>query len=82
MDVRGTLLVVAVATLAVVPRGAVRAAPAAESGESPWQIGIAFGYGERSNPLVQSDDIPEQALTARTQQEVDALFSDLELPDH
>jgi outer membrane protein len=58
MDVRGALLVVAVATLAVVPRGAVRAAPAAESGESPWQIGIAFGYGERSNPLVQSDDIP------------------------
>ena len=26
--------------------------------ESPWKIGIAFGYGERSNPLVQSDDIP------------------------
>ncbi len=25
--------------------------------ESPWKIGIAFGYGERSNPLVQSDDI-------------------------
>jgi outer membrane protein len=26
--------------------------------ESPWEIGFAFGYGKRSNPLVQSDDIP------------------------
>lgn len=26
--------------------------------ESPWKIGFAFGYGKRSNPLVQSDDIP------------------------
>lgn len=25
---------------------------------SPWRLGIAFGYGERSNPLIQSDDIP------------------------
>lgn len=26
--------------------------------ESPWRLGIAAGYGERSNPLVLSDDIP------------------------
>jgi outer membrane protein len=26
--------------------------------QSRWRIGAAFGYGERSNPLVQSDDIP------------------------
>ena len=26
--------------------------------ESRWRLGAAFGYGERSNPLVQSDDIP------------------------
>ncbi len=26
--------------------------------ESNWRLGAAFGYGERSNPLVQSDDIP------------------------
>jgi outer membrane protein len=25
---------------------------------SPWRLGAAIGYGERSNPLVQSDDIP------------------------
>lgn len=30
----------------------------AEDADSPWEIGIALGYGERSNPLVQSDDIP------------------------
>lgn len=38
------------------------AAPAlpAESAddESPWRISLALGYGERSNPLVMSDDIP------------------------
>ncbi len=33
-------------------------ASAAESSESPWRLGIAAGYGERSNPLVLSDDIP------------------------
>lgn len=26
--------------------------------ESSWRLGAAFGYGVRSNPLVQSDDIP------------------------
>lgn len=26
--------------------------------ESPWRLGIAAGYGERSNPLVLADDIP------------------------
>jgi outer membrane protein len=26
--------------------------------ESPWRLGAAVGYGERTNPLVQSDDIP------------------------
>ena len=26
--------------------------------ESPWRLGVAVGYGERSNPLVLSDDIP------------------------
>ncbi len=29
-----------------------------ERGESRWQLGIALGYGLRTNPLVQSDDIP------------------------
>ena len=26
--------------------------------ESRWRLGFAFGYGLRTNPLVQSDDIP------------------------
>ena len=26
--------------------------------DHPWHIGAAFGYGSRSNPLIQSEDIP------------------------
>ena len=26
--------------------------------ESPWRLGVAMGYGERSNPLLNSEDIP------------------------
>jgi MipA family protein len=26
--------------------------------ERHWRLGAAFGYGERTNPLIQSDDIP------------------------
>lgn len=26
--------------------------------ESRWQLGVALGYGMRSNPLIQADDIP------------------------
>ena len=29
-----------------------------DSAESPWRIGIALGYGQRSNPLIQSSDVP------------------------
>ncbi len=32
--------------------------PALAAAESPWRLGAALGYGERSNPLVQSDDVP------------------------
>jgi outer membrane protein len=52
MGIRRTLIA-ATAAAAVTPLAA-----AERDGESPWQIGVAFGYGERSNPLVQSDDIP------------------------
>ena len=34
------------------------AARTASASESPWRLGVALGYGERSNPLVLSDDIP------------------------
>lgn len=34
------------------------AAPPAGNAASPWRIGMALGYGERSNPLIQSDPIP------------------------
>jgi outer membrane protein len=32
--------------------------PQSQHEESRWQLGIGLGYGLRSNPLVQSDDIP------------------------
>ncbi len=40
----------------VVPAPA--ASPGAPAGERHWRLGIALGFGERSNPLIQSDDIP------------------------
>ncbi len=33
-------------------------APGLSLAESPWRLGAALGYGERSNPLVLSDDVP------------------------
>jgi outer membrane protein len=56
MNVRGALPLIAATGCC----GALCAQPAVEptDRESPWEIGIAFGYGKRSNPLVQSDDIP------------------------
>jgi len=33
-------------------------APAPVPTERSWRFGLAFGYGERTNPLIQSDDIP------------------------
>ena len=42
--------------LAALPCLAV--AQAQTGNESRWRIGAALGYGERSNPLVQSEDIP------------------------
>ena len=33
-------------------------APTVVAAESPWRLGMAVGYGERSNPLIQSDDVP------------------------
>ena len=39
---------------------AAGAPEAGQSGSAPsrWQLGIAIGYGLRTNPLIQSDDIP------------------------
>lgn len=49
-------------TLAILLLITGQAAMAGESvdgaDESRWRIGAAFGYGIRTNPLVQSDDIP------------------------
>src|SRR5262245_56583960 len=33
-------------------------APAPGAPEKSWRIGAAFGYGQRTNPVIQSDDIP------------------------
>ena len=32
--------------------------PALAAAESPWRLGVAMGYGERSNPLLNADDLP------------------------
>lgn len=37
---------------------AAAAEPQDPATESRWRLGAAFGYGMRTNPLVQSDDIP------------------------
>ncbi len=37
---------------------AVAAEAPSAAGESRWQLGFALGYGLRTNPLIQSDDIP------------------------
>jgi outer membrane protein len=34
------------------------ATEAGAAAESPWRLGIALGYGERSNPLILAEDIP------------------------
>lgn len=31
---------------------------AAAAAESPWRLGAALGYGERTNPIVFADDVP------------------------
>lgn len=48
------LSILAVACLLVVPPVA---AESAESAESAWELGVAAGYGQRSNPLVGGDAI-------------------------
>ena len=46
-------------TFGAAARSAGTAGPQpAEPPESRWQLGVALGYGLRTNPLVQSDDIP------------------------
>jgi outer membrane protein len=44
--------------LTLVAAAAVAEEEAADVKESRWRLGAAFGYGIRTNPLVQSDDIP------------------------
>jgi MipA family protein len=46
------------ALLAFLASPCLAAEQAEEENESNWRLGAAFGYGVRSNPLVQSDDIP------------------------
>jgi MipA family protein len=48
----------AVPTPVPAPAPASNPAPPVEAPERHWRLGIALGYGERSNPLIQSDKIP------------------------
>jgi MipA family protein len=61
-----------IAALGLLATGAYAQAPATQAGteadrdsapvvlpeERRWRLGAALGFGERSNPLIQSDDIP------------------------
>jgi outer membrane protein len=46
------------APTAVAVPAATPAPVIAPARERSWRLGAAFGYGERTNPLIQSDDIP------------------------
>ena len=46
------------AVFALAASPSLAAEPPAQTEESNWRLGAALGYGIRSNPLVQSDDIP------------------------
>ncbi len=56
MSRKGAAAVAAI-VLAAVPFGADAADIVDIADDSPWKIGIAFGYGQRTNPLVRADDI-------------------------
>jgi outer membrane protein len=46
------------AEAAVVTPATVANAPRPAPEEKNWRFGVALGYGQRTNPLIQSDDIP------------------------
>jgi MipA family protein len=50
------LLLWALASAALADAGAP--APGADPPERHWRLGLAVGYGERTNPLIQSEKIP------------------------
>src|SRR6185503_3572374 len=54
-----TLATVACAEPDAQAQAAVAATPpGAAQSERHWRLGVALGYGQRTNPLIQSDDIP------------------------
>ena len=57
MCYRHRFLAAAAVALTAVPPIAQGDDAASADRESPWVIGVAFGYGERSNPLIQSEDL-------------------------
>src|SRR5690606_2699684 len=57
MSCRHGFLAAAAVALTAVPPSVLCDDAADPERQSPWRVGVAFGYGERSNPLVQSDDI-------------------------
>jgi len=56
--IRLGLTMLAVFAIALIAAESRAEEPAEGDQESNWRLGAAFGYGQRSNPLVQSDDIP------------------------
>lgn len=55
---QATLLILALQAGACVVAPSAAAQSGAVAEESRWRLGAALGYGLRTNPLVQSDDIP------------------------
>ena len=51
-------LLIALLLSAGLGAGAALAQTPRVEAQSPWRLGVALGYGERSNPLIQSRDIP------------------------
>jgi outer membrane protein len=45
-------------TTATTPAAMASPAPLQLPPERRWRLGVALGYGERTNPLIQSEDIP------------------------
>lgn len=58
LAVPGLLAVPAIAQEPAKDAGVADDQPVVLPEERRWRLGAALGYGERSNPLIQSDDIP------------------------
>lgn len=57
-ELLATLILTLVASGAFAAPATTGAAAPAPASDSPWRLGAAVGYGQRSNPLALSEDLP------------------------